>query len=106
MAGRLRHRVTVQRQATTQDALGQRTEAWTEHATTWAMINPVSGRDFFTQSGEHADITHKITLRHGVDIRPGDRIVYSGRNFDVRSVLNLGERDRFINVMAVEDADV
>lgn len=102
MAGRLRHLVTIQRQATTQDALGQRDLTWTDVDDVWAKIAPVSGRDFFNASGEHAEITHKVLMRHGVDVIAGDRILFGSRIFDVRVPINMGERDRFVELMVVE----
>lgn len=104
MAGRLRHLITIQAQSTTQDAVGQQTIAWTTVTTAWADIEPVSGRDYFNASGEHAEITHKITLRYGVTVRAGDRLVLGTRTFDVRSVLTMNERNAYLNLMVVEDA--
>lgn len=102
MSGRLRNRVTIQSQSTTQDAVGQETISWTTVSTVWAQINPLSGRDYYNQSGEHADITHEIMMRHGVTVRPGDRIVYGSRNFDVNSVLTVQERDAWLKIRARE----
>lgn len=102
MSGRLRNRVTVQSMSTTQDAVGQETISWTDVATVWAQINPLSGRDYYTQSGEHAEITHEILMRHGTTVRPGDRIVYGSRNFDVRAALTVQERDAWLKLRVVE----
>ena len=102
MSGRLRHLVTVQSNATSQDGQGQQTISWTKVDDVWAQINPVSGADYFNQSGEHADVTHKILVRHGVTVLPGYRILFGARIFDVRSVLNQLERNRYLQIMAVE----
>lgn len=104
MAGRLRHRVIIQAQATTQDSVGQRTISWTDVENAWARISPVAGKDYFNQSGEHAEITHKILMRHGATIAVGNRLALGTRTFDVRAVLNLGERNSFLQIMAVENA--
>lgn len=104
MAGRLRHLVTVQSQSTTQDGAGQRLQTWTTVTTAWADIKPVSGRDFYAQSGEHADITHEIEMRYGTTVSPGNRAVLGSRTFDIRSVLNVDERNRYLTLMAVENA--
>lgn len=104
MAGRLRHRLTVQQQGTSQDSVGQQVQTWTDVGTYWGSVDPVSARDYFNASGEHAEITHKVLMRDELTLRPGDRIVYNSRQFDVRQVMKIGERDRWLNIMAVENA--
>ena len=103
MTGRLRKYVTIQSNATSQDSQGQQTISWTTVDSVWAQVNPVSGKDYFSQSGEHADVTHKITIRYGVTVLPGYRIVLGSRTFDVRTVINRFEKDRYLEIMVVEN---
>ena len=105
MIGRMRHRVTIQRRTQAQDGVGQPTDTWTTGETVWAAVRPLSGREFYAQSGEHAEITHEVTFRHGVTVAAQDRIVHDSRNLDVVSVINVHERDRFIVARCIENAD-
>jgi SPP1 family predicted phage head-tail adaptor len=95
-------KVSIERIGSAQDSTGQLVETWTETSTPWASIRPISGREYFNASGEKAEVTHEIVLRHGVTVAPRDRVVYSTRTFNIRSVLNLEERDRYLKLMCVE----
>ena len=104
MSGRLRNRVTIQSQSTTQDSVGQETQTWTDVKVVWAQINPLAGKDYYNQSGEHAEISHEVLMRDGVTVRPGDRLEFGTRYFDVREVLRVQERGAFLKLRAVESA--
>lgn len=94
--------VSVQRQVSTRDAAGQVNDDWNEITQWWAAIKPISGREYFNASGERAEVTHEIGMRYGVDVRPRDRVVYGSRVFNVRSVLNIEERNRHLKLMCSE----
>lgn len=68
-AGELDQRITVQTPASTVDALGQRTETWTDVATLWAQAQPLRGREFFAagQVQSEAAVRFRIRYRTGID---------------------------------------
>ncbi len=105
MIGKLRNRIEVQRRATTKDSLGQPADTWITVARCWARVRPISGREFYAQSGEHAELTHEVTFRYGTDCKAQDRIVHAGRFFDVQSVVDIEERNRFNVARCIENAD-
>ena len=100
----LNHMISIERRAQQQDAAGQVRETWQRVADVWASVRPIGGREFYAASGQRAEISHEIILRHGADIQPQDRILYDGREFDVRVVLNLNEQNRYLKIMSVENA--
>jgi len=102
LAVRFNHRLTIQRQSTTQDALGQKVDTWTTIDYAWASLNPVSAKEYFGSSAERAEISHKIVMRYGVTIAPKDRIVYGARIFDINEVMNMREDNQYLLVMATE----
>lgn len=93
-SGRLRHRVTIQ-QRSGMDALGEPLN-WVDVVTTWATIEPVSGREFEEGKSIEAEVTHKVWLRWrpGLTLTPAMRVVYQGRALEISSVVNVGERNR------------
>ncbi len=105
MAGRFRHRVELQRKTTTTDETGQTDLAWQTYASVWCEIMPTSTREYLSQSGDRAEITHTIALRFRADVRPKDRVKYGSRIFDIHGVVNIDERNRFLNLRATENAD-
>lgn len=41
-AGKLRHKITIRRETTTRDEYGSEIKTWTDLATVWASIDPLS----------------------------------------------------------------
>ena len=95
-------RVAIQRQASGQGSTGQPNGAWATTETVWASIEPVSGREYFNASGERAEVTHKVRIRYGSTVAPKDRLLYGSRVFNIRAVLNLEERGRWLQLMVSE----
>lgn len=48
--GKLRHRITLQRQINAQNDYGAVVTTWQGIATVWAEIKPISGREYFEAS--------------------------------------------------------
>lgn len=106
-AGRLTNRITLEapRQPDEgRDQYGQPAEAWATVADVWANVEPLSGRELWHAQQVQPDVTHRITLRYtsALKIDPGWRAVMNGRVFSFLSVLNIEERNRTIQVMAIE----
>lgn len=103
-AGRLRHRVTVQRATDSIDQYGDQTPTWTALGTVWASVEPLSGREYFAAAQMQSEINARVTLRpiSGVTITPKDRVKFGTRYFDVQSVINLEERGRELQLLCVE----
>ena len=76
-AGRLRHRISLQRKIQTQDATtGAVTETWQEVAKLWAAIEPLSAREFIQSQTMQAQIVARIVIRHREDIDATMRAVH------------------------------
>lgn len=101
----LNNKIEIQRRGSSQDTAGQVKKTWRNTGSVWASIRPISGREFANASGERAEITHEILLRHGHAVAPRDRVKYQSRFFDIKSVINIGERSRYLKLMAIEHAD-
>ena len=107
-AGPLRHQITLQRRSRAGDTFGDSrgTDTWTDLATVRADVRPLRGREFFEAQQVKSEVTHKVVMRYCsdlADLSPKDRIKFGTRYLDILSVLNMGERDRVIEVMARED---
>ena len=103
--GKLRHRVEVQRYATSYDPEGEPIQEWQLLAKAWAAIEPLKGEEYLAAMSTQARVSHKVTMRPlAATISPADRIIYNGRILEIESVLNLEERDRELVLMCVEKA--
>jgi head-tail adaptor len=85
-AGALDQRVTVRRRAADRDDLGGAAGGWGEGAAVWAALTPMAAR------GADGDrpvgrARWRAVVRSGVEVVPGDRLVWRSCDFAVRSVV-------------------
>ena len=93
----LRHRIKFQVQDLEQDK-----EIWNDVLTTWANINPISGREYYQAETVNSDLTHKIRLRYRKGITPDMRVIYNNRIFYIVSVINEYEKNIVLQLMCRE----
>lgn len=102
LASRLRRRIIIEQSVESADGAGGLEVAWEEFATVWAEILPTREREELF-AGQLAKLaTHKITMRYFDGITTRMRINYDGRFFNIISILNVGERDETIEILAEE----
>lgn len=76
-AGKLRHRVTIQRQAQSRDAAsGDVKVSWSDVATVWAAVEPLSVREFIAAQANQSQITARITIRYRSGLTADMRILH------------------------------
>lgn len=75
-AGELRQRVTIQEPNDTRDALGGLVAGWSDVATVWAKVEPVSGREIVEADAVEARITHRVVIRWRDGLRTDMRAVF------------------------------
>ena len=87
-AGRLRHRVTLQRQSATQDATtGEMIVSWVTVAELWAHVEPLSVREFIASAAMQSEVSAKVTIRYRTDINATMRFVFRGKLYNIAGVL-------------------
>lgn len=83
-AGRLRHRIVIQRNDPAQDlTTGAMIDAWTNYATLWAAIEPLSVREFIAASATQSEVSARITIRARNDLTPDMRILHGGKIYSI-----------------------
>jgi len=100
--GSLRKRVSYQTYLTSWKANGQENRQWTTAWTSWASVEPLSGREIQAAGHTTATLSHRITLRYRPDVHPQGRFSMGGRTFNIVSVVNEGERNTTLVVNALE----
>jgi SPP1 family predicted phage head-tail adaptor len=106
-AGKLRKRLVLQSRAAGLDSVGSPSNVWTDVATVWGELLPMSGRALLAAQAVKSELTHEITLRYRAEfanpITAAEmRVVYGGRYFNIHAVLNKDERNRELTLMASE----
>ena len=100
--GRLRHRVTIQKPTATTDTGGGTAVTWATLKEVFADIQPQSGTSGFRQEQVQESVTHRIIMRYRADIGTNYRIKFGTRIFNIHSILNEAERDRFLVLFCEE----
>ncbi len=103
MIGALRHRVELQQRQVAQGAGGHLTETWTTLARVAAQVEPLRGTEELLALQLVNPITHKITVRYAPGLKAARRILFGARVFTVKSVINKGERNRYLIFRAEEE---
>jgi SPP1 family predicted phage head-tail adaptor len=125
-AGNYRHKITFQSATPGTDqvnSFGERIPGWTDFWTTWASIEPLSGRELATLRSQGGTETHRIKCRYypGLNVTmqirygPADQFddafdgAFAGgegamppRLFRISSISNIEERNYELWIMAEE----
>lgn len=101
-AGKLRHQITIEREQSVSDGAGGSTITWSTVATPRAFIKPMSGGERLQAMRLEATVTHRIFIRYRSNLLTSDRINYNGRLMQIRALINLEERNRWIEIYADE----
>lgn len=95
--GKLQHRVTIQTLVSPTDSSGdpQRGEQgelidpeWTDVATVWAAIEPLSAREFVQSAAMQSQVVARITIRQRAGITAAMRVVHGSKVYNVEGVLS------------------
>jgi SPP1 family predicted phage head-tail adaptor len=83
--GRLRHRITIQRPVTVQNATtGQQSTSWTNVAQSIpAAIEPLSAREFIAANSMQSEITTRIVIRYRPGLKANMRILHGTKIYNV-----------------------
>lgn len=100
--GRLRQRITLQRQHYRQNDYGASIAEWQDIATVWAEVKPLTGREFFTAQQIQSEITTQITIRYLDNIDTTGRVLFGSHQYEILSVMNSQERNISLQLMCKE----
>lgn len=103
--GSLRHRIALQQVANAIDAGGGNARTWTTTKTVWGFVRPLTGREQLHADQLRDSVTHRITIRYdsGAIPTPLWRVSYDSRTFNIRSVLDVDERNKTLVMMVDEN---
>ena len=106
-AGALGQRITLQQRAVAQDATGGQLATWSDVATVWAEVVPLSGRELIAAQAVASETSHQITMRwQPAFANPKTvaamRVVMNGRCFNINAAINEDERNRALTLLVAE----
>lgn len=94
--GSLRAELALQACTTAPDGLGGHAESWTETATVFARIEPVSATSVFGPDQTIETVTHRVTIRWRTGVASGMRFVRQDRIFDIVTVHDPDDSGRYL----------
>lgn len=100
--GTLTDRVQLKRRDMTTDSTGGHQTMFVPLTSVWARVRSLRGRQGTSADGRAVEISHSVVLRFRTDIKPGDRILYRGRNLDVVSAADLNGRRAYLSCACSE----
>jgi SPP1 family predicted phage head-tail adaptor len=102
--GSLRLRVQIQTYTETQDATHKTLKTWETTKTVWADIKPMKGLITFDTKQIGEQVTHKVIIRYQPYITTENWLYMNSRRFRIRSVRNVDERNRYLELLCEEDS--
>jgi len=96
--GLLRVPVQLQRKARAADGSGGFSVTWQTYATVRAHIVNRPGREVVVADRLTATQTIRAVIRYRADVNETDRAVFKGRSHQIRSVSNVEERDKWLEI--------
>lgn len=100
--GEMNRRIILQSCVKTDDGYGGKTIEWVDHATVWAKVEPLSGREYFEAHQTQAEVTHRVTTRYRDDIDETMRIVFGEKILEIEAVLDVESARQRLVIMARE----
>lgn len=94
-AGKLMHRVDIQRPTATTNEYGEPVNGWSTVVEVWASVIPMTSRELWNAQQVSPEVTHKVCVRDSADLDQIDsswRVLHRGRVFEIDSVTLREER--------------
>lgn len=101
-AGKLRHRIDIQRPAGGEDTYGAPDEAWDLFLTAHASVEPRSGLERTEDQAVAAEVTHVVRIRYREGVTPDMRVKFGDRVLEIESVVDVDERGRELVLLCKE----
>lgn len=85
--GDLRHRVTLQRLATSEDEALELVTEWVDVATVWASVKALSARELIQSQAMQSAVSVRIIIRYRDDVTADMRIIHRGAVYNIHGVI-------------------
>ena len=101
-AGKLRTPITIQEYAESPDGMGGVTKEWVDVLTVRSMWKHASMYERLQAMKLNAGVMHRVYIRYSAVPTAKHRIFYKGQAYQIRGVVDIEERGRWLE-LAVEE---
>jgi len=88
-SGELQWRVTLETNTPTADATGEFVDTYSDFATVWAAIEPLSGQLLFQAQQANSEVQGRIRIRYLPGVLPTMRVKFGTRYFRILSIIDV-----------------
>lgn len=96
-----RHKITIQRKQDAPDGFGGSVTTWVNVAQPWARMKPKSGSEKVYLGRLDAKSMASIVVRYNSNyaILESDKLIARGVEYNIRSIVNIEERDKYLELL-------
>ena len=103
LAGKLRHKITVQTSTDTLNGYGEPVESWATYKTLMSSIQTTGAREFDELNKTHGELSHLVKVRHVQGITSKMRIIFDNRTLEIIAPpINIYSADKTLNILCKE----
>ena len=102
-SGQLRHLVTLQKPVKNTASDGERISIFVDVDDVRAKVYFSRGREFIKNKEQRADIVATVTIRYRSDVTRAWRVMFGDRELDIVHVVDVGDRQRELELMCREE---
>ena len=92
--------VTIQRSGLTPDGFGGQTETWTDDGTIWCKINDQNSSEGVQAGRIAAQGSAELITPYRNDITPKERLTIESETYNIRSVVDIDRKKRWLRIIA------
>jgi SPP1 family predicted phage head-tail adaptor len=97
--GKLRHRMTIERETLTSDGGGGAVAVWEDVGEVWGAIEAVSGGERLEADRTAGRVSYLVTIRHRSGIEPAMRFRRDGELYRITAIMDKSGRRRFLQCL-------
>jgi len=102
-AGRLRHKIEIQRPVETDGSMGSVVSSWQTFTQCRASYEPKTAKETYQANQDFAQSEAMFRTRFVPGVTPKMRLIFDGRTFDILGVIDVYGRGREMQIMCKEN---
>jgi len=100
-AGQLNRKISIRKSTSSPDSYGGQIPAWSTFLNdVWARVRPLSMREMWQADQVSSPIDTEFLLRYATGITPSMIVVYDGKEYNIHSVIDVGDKHTDLRILA------
>ena len=100
-AGQLNRKISIRKSTSTSDSYGGQVPTWSTFLNdAWARVRPLSMREMWQADQVSSTIDTEFLIRYTTGITPSMMVVYDGKEYNIHSIIDTGDRRTELSIRA------